>query len=126
MVENKKVKNTRPKEYNGVMYRSTLEATAAKMLTESGLQFKYEPFKITLLPTMKYNGKTIRAVTYCPDFICHNFIIEIKGWKTDRWIIKQKMIIYLVINGTIPYEFREVHTVKELKQVIEEIKVTIY
>lgn len=122
MAGNRKVKNTHPKEYNGVLYRSTLEAKAAKYLTESGISFRYEPFKITLLPSMKYNGKTIRAVTYCPDFVCNNYIIEVKGWKTDRWIIKQKLIISMILRGDIPYEFREVHTIMELKQVINEIR----
>lgn len=121
-VVNKKIKNARPKEYNGVLYRSTLEAEVAKYLTENHIDFKYEKVRLTVLPSVRYNNELFRAVHYTPDFIYKDYIIEVKGYPNDVWGLKKKLIISLIKSGQIPYKFREVHSILELKRVIAKIK----
>ncbi len=36
-------------------FKSTLEATCARLLTEEGLNFQYEPFSITLVPKFTHS-----------------------------------------------------------------------
>lgn len=118
---NKKIKNACPKEFNGVLYRSTLEARVARYLTEHNIEFKYEPFRITLLDSIRYDNKLFRAVHYTPDFICKDYIIEVKGFPNDQWALKKKLIIHLINEGKINYRFREVHNIRELESVINEL-----
>lgn len=63
----KKKKNNR--------YKSGLEERVADYLTQLGIPFRYEPFKISYI-----QPEITRS--YCPDFVpenCDNFIIEVKG-----------------------------------------------
>ena len=94
MYKNRKVKNAQITYYNGIKFRSKLEAECAKLLEQNGVQYEYESIKIELLPAFQYNGKTYRSWDYKPDFIVYNnIIIEVKGWETDTWRIKYKMIL---------------------------------
>ena len=121
MVGNKKIKNAHPKEFNGILYRSTLEAKVARFLTENNIDFKYEDTRLTLLPSVRYNNELLRGVHYTPDFICGDYIIEVKGYPNDTWSFKKKLLISLIVSGAIPYKFREVHSILELKKVINEM-----
>lgn len=121
MAGNKKIKNAHPKEFNGILYRSTLEAKVARFLTESNIDFKYENTRLTLLPSVRYNNELLRGVHYTPDFICGDYIIEVKGYPNDIWSLKKKLLISLIVSGAIPYKFREVHSILELKKVINEM-----
>lgn len=120
-MENKKIKNATPTEYNNINFRSKLEARIAKYMTEHDVKYSYEKVKLTLLSTKKYEGTTYRAVTYTPDFIVKDYIIEVKGFPNDTWALKKKLIIDLISRGEINYHFREVHNLRELKQVLFEI-----
>jgi hypothetical protein len=81
-----------------------LELTAATLLTENQIPFEYEPTKIELIPSRKYDtisferiGKqfkpiaTTRSVSYTPDFVGKGWIIETKGMKTPDFQIKWKL-----------------------------------
>ena len=56
------------------------------------------PFEIQ--PSFKFNGKTIRAITYVADFcyldnVKNKMIIEdTKGYKNQVYLIKRKMMMY--------------------------------
>ena len=89
MIKNKKIKNATVTVYNGITFRSKLEAECAKILDEEGIKYQYEPFKIILLPTVKYKNETFKAWTYTPDFVVfNNIIIEIKGYVADNYVNK--------------------------------------
>lgn len=118
---NKKIRNAHPKEFNGILYRSTLEARVAKFLTENHIDFKYEEVKLTLLPSIRYSNELLRGVHYTPDFICGDYIIEVKGYPNDVWNLKKKLLVSLIVSGEIPYKFREVHSILELEKVINEM-----
>lgn len=123
MFRNKKVKNATITYYNGIKFRSKLEAECAKILDKEGVKYEYEPFKIELLPTFQYDGKTYRAWTYSPDFILYNNImVEVKGWETDTWSIKKKMILKYIVDHDYSYEFYMIKNTSQLQKLINELK----
>lgn len=123
---NKKVKNATPTIYKGVKYRSKLEVSFARYFEKEKIKAEYEPFRLTLLPSFRYNGESIRAIHYTPDFIIdycgRKFIIEVKGFPNDAYKIKKKYILkYLLDNHSI-YAFYEAKTLTALKKILQEIK----
>jgi hypothetical protein len=71
--------------------------------------FEHQPERFVLLDKTKHNGKTIRQITYRPDFkIIHNDgteeYVDTKGHRTQQYIIRKKLLLarYPEIN------FREV------------------
>lgn len=123
MYINKKIKNAKPTEYNGVKYRSKLESEFAKVFDENEIPFKYEPFKITLIPSFKYLGQTIRDVSYTPDFVVYNnIIIEAKGFPNDAYPLRKKMVLKYIVDNNYNYEFYEIKTKNQLLKLIEELK----
>lgn len=96
-----RIVNVKPTEYNGVNYRSTLEANTAKVLDCLGIPFSYEARRITLLESFysSFQKDKVRAVTYTPDFIIGNIMLECKGFETPEWKIKRKYVYkYLAEN----------------------------
>lgn len=106
-----RIQGTTPKEYNGVHYRSTLEADTAENLDLLGIPFSYESRKITLLEGFRcnYQKEKVRAIHYIPDFIIGNIIIECKGFETPEWKQKKKYVFkYLMENEPNTY-FHQTH-----------------
>lgn len=120
---NRKIKNATPEVYNGITYRSKLEASIARLLDELKVPFKYEPFKIILLPSFRYLGKFFRDWSYTPDFVVfNNIIVEVKGFPNDVWGYKKKMILKYIIDHNYCYEFYEVKNKSQMRQLIETLK----
>ena len=123
MIKNKKIKNATVTIYNGITFRSKLEAECAKILDEEGINYQYEPFKIILLPSFKYLGKTLREWSYSPAFVLfNNIIVEIKGFPNDVWGYKKKMILKYIVDHNYMYEFYEVKNKTQLRTLIKELK----
>ena len=88
--------------YNGRVYDSKKEAKRAyelEMLQRAGLISNLEKQKVfELQPSFKINGKTERAITYLADFVYikdnKTIIEDTKGFKTDVYKIKRKMLLY--------------------------------
>lgn len=104
-----KVKNVVPKVFQGVQYKSSLEAYCAKALVEAGLPLNYETWKVELHPKLEskvecWEPKTkknagfpskvrtfapvsqnLRRAVYTPDFVCleQGWVIETKGLQTE-------------------------------------------
>lgn len=124
-MENKKVRNAKEVEYNGVHYRSKLEASCAKVFNDLGIAVEYEKHSYELIPKRKYLNEVFHAVTYTPDFVGESFIIECKGFPNDRWpIIKKLFIQYIEINN-INKKFFEVGSVRELQAALIQIRTNI-
>lgn len=120
---NKKIKNATPEIYNNVKYRSKLEASVAKLLDSLNVDFKYEPFKITLLPAFKYLNKSLREWSYTPDFVIfNNIIVEVKGFPNDSWGIKKKMILKYIVDHNYNYEFYVIKNLTQMRSLIEELR----
>ena len=122
---NKKVINATEVTINGVKYRSKLEARCAQILKENNISFEYEPLKIEYIPKFEYYGEKYRAAFYTPDFLVDNkYILEIKGWKTDTYRYKKKLVLLKLLKDTnyTKYRFFEIKTITQLKQWIKDYK----
>lgn len=121
--ENKKVKNATPNTYNGIQFKSQLETYVYKQLKAHSLKADYEPIKFELIPSFVFCGKKIRAMTYTPDFVGDNFIIEAKGRPNDVWPYKWKWFMWSLLNRGLAekYKLFVVHNHKETDKCIEDI-----
>lgn len=122
---NKKVINATEVTVNGVKYRSKLEARCAQILKENNISFEYEPLKIEYIPKFEYYGEKYRAAFYTPDFIVDNkYILEIKGWKTDTYRYKKKLVLLKLLKDSnyTKYRFFEIKTLTQLRQWIKNYK----
>ena len=122
---NKKVINATEVTVDGVKYRSKLESRCAQILKENNISFEYEPLKIEYIPKFEYYGEKYRAAFYTPDFIVDSkFILEIKGWKTDTYRYKKKLVLLKLLNDAnyTKYRFFEIKTITQLKQWIKQYK----
>lgn len=121
MVENKKIKNAHPKEYNGIKFKSQLEVMTYRTLLEKGFTPKYEeetyilwdgfipsvPFYTknsfkrknhnieVLSPFTVKDKRSIANISYTPDITFDyngkHIIIEVKGFQNDVFSYKFKM-----------------------------------
>lgn len=120
--ENKKVKNATPNEYEGIKFRSKLEVFTYMEFIKNGISLDYEPVSFELIPSFLFNGKKIRPMTYTPDFIHKDFIIECKGFGNDVWPVKEKLFKWFLSRTNARFEFYVVKNQKEVRELIEEIK----
>ncbi len=151
-MDNKKIKNTRKREIDGITFRGTLESKCYIILRDSGLEFSYEPEKYNLiegyvpeiqvlLPKNKgvtsslfsYKDKKIRAITYTCDFkivIQPNIIVvvEVKGFANDVYPLKRKLIIsyFSKIKDSNEYIFAEIRSEKQMTELINYLKQTYH
>lgn len=131
---NKKVINATAVFEDDINFRSKSEKAMYNFLKESGLHFIYEPEAIELLKgfypnSVWYEGTKerkdkVRSITYTPDFIVngerYTYIIEVKGFITDRYPLKRKMLLFHIQNSNS--KFFEVHTKKDMLFCINKIK----
>lgn len=88
---NKKVKNATPMEEDGIKFKSKLELFTYRKLKESKIKAAYEKNRYTLLEKFEYNDEKVRAMTFTPDFVGENFIIECKGNMNDAFPLRWKL-----------------------------------
>lgn len=141
MVENKKIRNARELIFDGIHFKSKLEGSFYRTLTAAGLEPNYESTKFTIVdgfrPTVPFYNRSkskvfkldmtkVRDITYTPDFtIQYNgtlFIIEAKGIENDTFPLKKKLFRRFLESMKMPCVYFEVHTKKELLEVIKIIK----
>lgn len=141
---NKKVKNAKEIEFDGIQFRSRLELFTYKKLIENNFDFKYEGVKITIIPSYFLektrvfypveSGKRknewqevfkINQKTYTPDFLVehknYKIFIECKGFGNDDWNSKRKLFLkYLEeIDDEFTYVFMEPHNNRHVLECIE-------
>ena len=144
-MENKKIKNATPTEYNGIKFKSITEVMVYKTLLQEGFEPHYEPSKYPIwrgfkpqVPCYKPNKlgelelqtKKIIDITYTPDFLFMApdnktvIIFEVKGLDNDTYPIKEKMFrLYLenlLEKSNQPTMFFKI---KNKKQCLEAIKI---
>jgi len=105
----------RPKEYNGKKFRSDLERNTARTLDVLNIPYEYEPRKIVLLEGFRcpYQKDKVRALTYTPDFIIGNIMIECKGFETPEWKNKKKLVFRYLIDNEPDTMFYQIHDCKK-------------
>lgn len=115
-----RVRNVKPKQVDGINFRSTLEAFCYRKLKDGSIPADYEKHKYLLLEGFHYtearfedNGKTgyidrteqkVRDITYTPDFVDPKgrWIIECKGYANERFPMKWKMFMKHLIDTGQP------------------------
>lgn len=119
---NKKVKNATRVVIDNINFRSKLEAYTYIKFKEANIYLDYECKRFELLPKFEFQGKKIRAITYLPDFIGNNFIIECKGFKTDTWPLREKLFNYYLYRFEPNIKFYIVHNQKQVDELIKHLK----
>ena len=119
---NKKIKNAQPNIYDNIKFRSKLETYTYKKLKEAQINAEYEQHRFELLPAFTFLGKKIRPITYLPDFVGNNFIIECKGFGNDTWPIREKLFKYKLFITNDTRQFYIVKNQKEVDNCINQIK----
>lgn len=107
-------------EFDGKKFDSKLEARFAQMLKENNISYQYNEKSIEVLQKFAYNNETIRASKYKPDFIVGQYVIEVKGYPTDAWKVRRKIILSYMVNHP-EYKYREVKSVGDMKELIKEL-----
>lgn len=121
---NSRVKNATPNTYKGIEFKSKLERYCYEQLIKNNIPVEYESEKITLLESFKYNGETIRGITYKPDFVGKNFIIECKGYFTEVARLKWKLFLNYMLKNRPDWKVYIPMGIKQIDKVVNEIKQT--
>ena len=151
MGENKKIKNACEHVYEGITFKSNLEAATYKALKQEGFNPEYEAHTFSVLEGKKFsvpcydvhndrklkrtvwgkNDYKTQAIKYTPDFIFFisdssgtkiMVVVESKGFPNDRYIYVKKLFRNWLEENAINSMFFEVHNQKQLKAAIEVIK----
>lgn len=117
-----KVKNAQPNVYNGIKFRSKLETYTYKKLKEAGIKAEYEPIHFELIPKFEYQGEKVRAMTYLPDFVGKDFIIECKGLIGDSFPLRWKIFKYTLMKQNSNYRLYLVRNQKQVDELVKELK----
>jgi hypothetical protein len=111
---------------NGIEFKSKLESYCYSKLKENKIKVKYEGKTFILIKKFKFKGKTVRPITYTPDFIGKNFIIECKGWiANESFPLRWKLFKLYLINKNLDYDLYLPSNRKEVDEVIEQIKLKL-
>ena len=117
-----RVKNAQPNIYDGIKFRSKLETYTYKKLKEAGIFAEYESTHFELIPKFEYNTEKVRAMTYLPDFMGKDFIIECKGLIGDSFPLRWKIFKYTLMQKGLKYKLYLVRNQKEVDAMIDELK----
>ena len=124
--ENKKVINAKPNEYEGIKFKSKLETYTYKKLKEAGISAEYEPTHFELIPKFifdgEFEGEKVRAMTYKPDFVGDNFIIECKGMMTDSFPLRWKIFKYVLYQAGSTMKLYMVRNMKQVDKMVDILK----
>ena len=116
-----KVRNATPNIDDGIKFRSKLETYTYKKLKEAGIDAEYESTHFELIPKFEYNGEKVRAMTYLPDFVGKNFIIECKGLVTDSFPLRWKIFKYYLKQENKDYKLFLVRNQKQVDEMVNEL-----
>lgn len=130
-------------EYDGNLFKSTLEKRAYQIYKDAGLNPQYEPLTFPIWPKhvlksnvncyKPYRGqlsnarKTLAAITYTPDFMFTYkgamIIIDTKGKPNETYPMKFKMFLkHCEELYDCPVYFFEPHSITQVKQSVTIIK----
>ena len=140
-MENKKIKNARKTDFQGIEFKSSLEKTIYNTLIEQGITPAYEGITYNLSDAIKptqafyvrssslgfhYEMKPLSKITYTPDFTFELngmfVVIEAKGFENDVYYLKKNLFRKLIEKWDKPVMFFEVRTKKELLQSLDIVR----
>lgn len=110
-----RIQNVKPKEWNGINFRSTLEVETAQALTALGIPYKYETRRIVLQEGFRspYQKDKVIRITYKPDFKVGPIMLECKGFETPEWRIKKKLVLKYLMEHEPDTIFCQTHDSKK-------------
>lgn len=141
-MENRKIKNATPLTYDGISFKSKLEAAVYRLLREAGFVVRYEPVKCTLWKGVRpavplydtdksgrnwklRDGKML-DIRYTPDFHFsyrgYDIFIEAKGMVNDVFYIKKKMFVKWLADNIPKSLYFVVHSRAQAANAINIIK----
>mgnify|MGYP000958292173 CR=1 FL=1 len=115
---NVKVKNATPMTCDGIKFRSKLEVYCYKKLLQNNIKADYEIQTFTVLESFKYLNEVIRKITYTPDFIGEEFIIECKGMMNDAFPLRYKLFKYFLFKNGLEYDLYLPRNQKDVDKMI--------
>lgn len=118
---NKKVKNATPLIYNGINFKSKLEMYCYKLLRENNIPVEYEVEKFLILDPFTYNEEKIRGMTFTPDFVGDNFVVECKGFMNDAFPLRWKLFKYYLYRNQLRYDLYLPRNKKDVEKVVQTI-----
>lgn len=118
-----KVKNVTAVDAYGLHFRSKLELYTYEAFIKAGIPVKYEPKHFTLLPKFEYLGEKIRPITYLPDFVGKEFVVECKGLMGDSFPLRYKLFKYYLKRHHSKMKCYLVRNHKQVDEMIAELKV---
>lgn len=141
-VENKKIKNASPLEFDGIFFKSKLEKMAYQTLRDNNLPVEYESRKFIIWegfkPTvpfynkdsktrmLKLEDKKLIDCSYTPDFTFeyngYLIVLELKGFENNVFPLKKKMFRKWLEEHRPKSIFFEIYTKRQLLQAIDTIK----
>ena len=121
-----RVKNATKVTKHGINFRSKLACYTYEAFMEAGIPVKYEPKHFELLPRFEYLGEKIRPITYLPDFIGKNFIVECKGLMGDSFPLRYKLFKYYLKRHRSKKRCYLVRNHKQVDEMIKDIKCNGY
>ena len=101
-------------KYDGIQFASGLEVYMYKALKEAQIVAEYEPTSYTLMEGFEFSGdsfercsngkgeyknrgcKKILPITYKPDFVGRDFVIECKGRANESFPLRWKLFKYWI------------------------------
>lgn len=93
-----------------------------KKLKEAHIYVKYEQHRYTLLPSFKFADKTIRAITYLPDFVGKDFVVECKGYANESFPLREKLFKFYLTKKMPNTKYFLVKTQKQIDAMIDQLK----
>lgn len=117
-----RIQNVQPREWNGIKFRSSLEAETAKTLDALGIPYRYEERKIVLQEGFRcaFQKEKVRDLTYTPDFEVGDIMLECKGFETPEWKIKKKLLFKYLMENEPSAIFYQIHdSKKQLLQALD-------
>lgn len=108
-------RNSKKTEVDGIIFDSGAEALRyreLKLLAKAGKikELVLQP-KFVLIKGFKYNGETIRQMSYFADFMYYDFekkktiIEDVKGYRERTYINKRKLFLRKLIDGDYENEY---------------------
>lgn len=120
--KNVKVRNATPIIIDGIQFKSKLEGYCYQQLKQANIQAEYEPKSFLLIPAFQFQGESIRKMTYKPDFVGKDFIIECKGNITDSFPLRWKIFKYSLHLQDSNYKLFIVRNHKQIDETIQTLQ----
>lgn len=133
----RKTRSSPVKTDEGITFKSKLEHFCSNRLNEEGIPYAYEGVTFTLMNSFicknkvyevyrskkyKESSNKVGPITYTPDFVGKDWVIETKGNPNDSWPIRLKLFKKFMSDNYPSFLIFIPRTQKQVNEAIEKIK----